>query len=153
MFYNTCVNNANYSHSIQFSYFSLLFYNINKVVLIIKIIKYSTKNTLVSLQIYGTSGNLIEIYQRVYQTRFWYLSRKLMNYSKQILLQRFQTFGFQFKLLYYDNEKYIKMMPITRNDFHLKILGAIYILSQKPEFLKQNKLVYLTILFTLSNLN
>ena len=76
-----------------------------------------------------------------------------MNYSKQILLQRFQTFGFQFKLLYYDNEKYIKMMPITRNDFHLKILGAIYILSQKPEFLKQNKLIYLTILFTLSNLN
>ena len=59
-----------------------------------------------------------------------------MNYRKQILLQRFQTFGFQFKLLYYDNEKYIKMMPITRNHFHLKILGVIYILSQKPEFLK-----------------
>ena len=46
-----------------------------------------------------------------------------------------------------------KIISVARNEFHLKTLEAIYILSLKPDLCKQKKFVYSTILFNSLNLN
>ena len=51
----------------------------------------------------------------------------------------------------YDMNRF-KIVSKARNDFHLKTLEAVYILSKKPELCKQKKFVYSTILFFSLNL-
>ena len=45
-----------------------------------------------------------------------------------------------------------KIISVARNEFHLKTLEAIYILSLKPGLCKLKKFVYSTILFNSLNL-
>ena len=45
------------------------------------------------------------------------------------------------------------ILKVARNEFHLKTLEAIYILSLKLDLCKQKKIVFLTILFNSLNLN
>ena len=46
-----------------------------------------------------------------------------------------------------------KIKSVARNEFHLKSLEAIYILSLNPDLCKQKKFVCSTILFKSLNLN
>ena len=107
-----------------------------------------------------TSNNLItRIYQHLPKT----LLNKIKSCDKEKKLDNLQKINSSsaigqhlinnpkcFESYKVDN---LKIISVARNEFHLKTLEALYILSLNPDLCKQKKIVYTTILFYSLNLN
>ena len=66
------------------------------------------------------------------------IEQHLINYSECFEVNNFEN---------------LKIISKVRNDYHLKTLGEIYILSLKPNLCRQKNFVYTTKLFFALNLN